>query len=634
MFSVKRKRKSFFVFIFLIVLGPSFLLFKNVKAESLIRITKVQFSGGSGKADEDYIEITNFSQSDFNLKGYRLVKRTQSATQDTTIKSWTKDEIIPRDEKHIWANSKNGFAESIGSNSSTTQTISETNGIALRLGKEDEGEIIDSVNWKNDPVEDDDEAVEEKKDDEEKNKKDAKKYIGKVKISEIYPSPSLKNCTEGLSKKISKEFVEIVNLTKEEIDFSSWYIKDENEYKKEKVGGGKKLKGGEKSGRFYLKEDNFAFNSSGDSVYLYDENDNLIDVVRYTFAKYCYSYAFSGSDWHWTSQITPNSENIFDIKLSGKVKKDSKIYKGVYANFESDSGKKVKKFVWDFGDGHKSYLKKTKHKYEKTGKYLASLKLSGEGEDATYEFIVNVEKYEAPEIRIKSFVPNPKGSDENEYIVIKNNSKKKINLKGWSIATGWDKLINHLIREDFEIKAGKEKKLKKEICAFTLNNVRNKIELRSPDGKSVQKIKYNRKENKIEEDEMYQEKNDQWDWISADNDIVQEEIENALVKKVVELATDKIAEKEKSLSFVKKEDFSENDKLVAIVDFDLKLKMPAKAILKKEKSLKENDSLRGDFYFFTKAHPKKHWIENVRANVLVEVNSRLNGIISKFSLES
>lgn len=115
-------------------------------------------------------------------------------------------------------------------------------------------------------------------------------------------------------------------------------------------------------------------------------------------------------------------------------------------------------------------------------------------------------------ISIVSLSPNPKGKDTKEWIEIKNGTKKEINLKNWSVATGWKKLSNHPIRKDFKIKPGKSKKLTRKICAFILNNSKNKIELRDPFGETVQKIKYNRKKDKIEEDEIYQKIGKKWNW--------------------------------------------------------------------------------------------------------------------------
>jgi hypothetical protein len=341
-------------------------------------------------------------------------------------------------------------------------------------------------------------------DDTNSNDKDKPDYSGKVKINEIVPSPATGE----------KEMIEIINLSDKAIDFSQWYVKDEKNNKKI-------LSAGTARNNFYYKQDSFSLNSDGDSVYLYDENNNLIDTLKYAPSQTnkAYAYDSESSAWRWTSKKTPGEKNLFDKKLLGKIKKDDPAYIGMYANFSVDADSDAQKFTWDFGDGHKSYLKDAKHKYEKTGDYSASLKISGNGETSEYFFTVKVEKYKAPKIRISSVSPNPKGVDtKKEYITLQNKSKKKINLKDWSVAMGWDSLVNHPIREDFIVKAGKSKKLTQKICAFTLNNTKTKIELRDPSGKVAQKIEYDRTTNKIEEDEIYQKGGAGWDWLKAQTD--------------------------------------------------------------------------------------------------------------------
>jgi len=110
-------------------------------------ISRVQITGGTGKTDNDFISIFNKTNSVIDLTGLRLVKRTQSGTSDTTIKSWIDPFLLNPGAIYTWANSNNNFAETINADSSSTQTISNDNGIALRLGAENTGTIIDSLGW-------------------------------------------------------------------------------------------------------------------------------------------------------------------------------------------------------------------------------------------------------------------------------------------------------------------------------------------------------------------------------------------------------------------------------------------------------------------------------------------------------
>jgi hypothetical protein len=122
---------------------PSLLSKSNVNH---ILISQIQITGGTGKTSNDFIEIYNPTSQQFNLKGYRLVKRTQTNTSDTLIKSWTVDTFIPALGFYLWANSN--FADiSALPDSTTSETLSNDNGIAIRYGSNDTGAVIDSVAW-------------------------------------------------------------------------------------------------------------------------------------------------------------------------------------------------------------------------------------------------------------------------------------------------------------------------------------------------------------------------------------------------------------------------------------------------------------------------------------------------------
>jgi hypothetical protein len=109
-------------------------------------ISQVQISGTT-KSSEDFIKLFNPDSSPFDLKGHRLIKRTKTGTTDTSIKSFTSTSLIPAGGYFTWASSADGFADSIGADTATSQSLSADNGIALRQGAEDEGLIIDSVAW-------------------------------------------------------------------------------------------------------------------------------------------------------------------------------------------------------------------------------------------------------------------------------------------------------------------------------------------------------------------------------------------------------------------------------------------------------------------------------------------------------
>jgi len=230
------------------------------------------------------------------------------------------------------------------------------------------------------------------------------------------------------------------------------------------------------------------------------------------------SYNFSDNGWKWSRFFTKGKENKFNNLPESKLKIEKKIYKSMLAEFKvsaSDKDKDELKFVWDFGDEHKSYKQNTSHKYLKKGIYQVSLKISDGSEDVFETFEIKVGSFPKEELKIVSVKANPRGKDtEHETIKIKNNSKKKINLKGWSVATGWKELYNHPINKKFVLKPGETKELTRKYSAFTLNNKQTKIELRRPDGSVASKVKYSKKEG-IQDDEVYEKMEDEWEWVGS-----------------------------------------------------------------------------------------------------------------------
>ncbi|KKQ79600.1 MAG: hypothetical protein UT03_C0047G0001 [Candidatus Moranbacteria bacterium GW2011_GWD2_38_7] len=86
------------------------------------------------------------------------------------------------------------------------------------------------------------------------------------------------------------------------------------------------------------------------------------------------------------------------------------------------------------------------------------------------------------------------------------------------VKTGWKKFANHPIKEDVEIKKNKAKEITREVSSFTLNNKKDKIELRYPDGKVAYSVKY-KKEDGIEEGEVYRKIKGGWEWYQSQKSI-------------------------------------------------------------------------------------------------------------------
>jgi len=117
-------------------------------ATAHILIAEVQITGGSGKTTNDFIKIFNPNPAPFNLKGYRLVKRTKTGISDTSIKSWVTDTFVSAGGYYIWANSSFTVL-SPPADIITSGSIADDNGVAVRQGLENTGVVMDAVAWGN-----------------------------------------------------------------------------------------------------------------------------------------------------------------------------------------------------------------------------------------------------------------------------------------------------------------------------------------------------------------------------------------------------------------------------------------------------------------------------------------------------
>lgn len=118
-----------------------------------ILITEVQIEGDS--VNQDYVRFYNPNPYDVNLGDYRnkylrLVKRSKTSSSDTTIKSWNRDsETKIRGQRYfLWASSRDeNYPGLVHADCSTSQYLSADNGIGLRIGEADTGELIDALGW-------------------------------------------------------------------------------------------------------------------------------------------------------------------------------------------------------------------------------------------------------------------------------------------------------------------------------------------------------------------------------------------------------------------------------------------------------------------------------------------------------
>lgn len=348
------------------------------------RLLIVEVQIAAENAFDDFIKIYNPSDSDIFLGNYkgsylRLVKRTKSSAKDYSIKSWSKDSVanVPAKGFFLWASSKNeSFPAKIKADSQTSQTLSKDNGVALRIGPENTGELIDSVGWGNfnnilfenasfyknpgagqilsrkenngiyqdtNNNEDDfylktkdgfypkteensalentvppDMPAETKTETGYKKEQTTQDTITPAEIKkEIKQYPNGVIFSEILPSPKgpdeTEEWIEIFNKNDLEVSLSGWKIKDT-------AGGIKTYVFPENSkinarGYFVLKrtDSKITLNNDGDGLELIKPNNIVADKITFGKSPVGASFNLTDSDWQWSSVLTPESQNIIQL---------------------------------------------------------------------------------------------------------------------------------------------------------------------------------------------------------------------------------------------------------------------------------------------------------------------------------
>jgi hypothetical protein len=460
-------------------------------------------SGADG--DQEFVELYNPNDEQINLTGWTLNNTTQNSHHSYNLDGFQIE------AKHYLVLKKIDYGFSLHNTFSQTELISPNPQIKTELTYQEtkEGRSLNVAQ------NDDGEDYWARTSSGLENNPDPKltNYPNLV-LSEILPNP---NGDESLN-----EFIEIYNPNAVAVDLIDWQIKDSSStgnylFSQSKIIPAKNYL------TIYRSEFDFALNNSGgEAVYLLAPNEKIKSQVEYQTAReeISYNFNFVNENWRWSRFLTPNKENQFNnLPKITKFSIDKKIYKKMYAEFEVqaiDLDNEKLQYRWDFGDGHRSYQRKTRHKYLKTGTYFGNVRIQDSSEEVVKNFTIKVKKYPKYKVEIIQVMPNPVGKDSiNEFVVVKNNSKHKINLENWSVATATEekKIINHPIHTKLIIQAGEEKKITRKDSAFSLPNKKGVVELRRPDGSVADKIAY-AKNQSIKENEAYEKNQGQWHWVA------------------------------------------------------------------------------------------------------------------------
>lgn len=467
---------------------------------------------GGDKASDEFVELFNPTDQPINLSGWSLRKKTKSdaSVKGSSIKTLGAADGVPAHGHLVWANSTGVFKDF--ADVTTTGSLSADNSLGLF---DQDGVLVDFATWGDGHVAPFGPKNFENLKEKERAARDhptlswsisksptptnslGEKYQEElppppppstswtVRINEVFPNPKAKGDIG--------EFIEFYNFGENDIDLSGWTLRDASTTGKYVFPAGKTIM---KAGYFVVTDQDFtlSLNNTKEGLSLFDSGGNLVHSVAYEKTKEGVTLNWVNGRLRGGRTPTPGAENTDNTDPVTRERVPKKGYAGVPVDFRargSDSDGDALKFTWNFGDGHKSYKEKTSHTYEKTGRYAVTLSTDDGIDTAMESFEIEIKKYEYPKLRIVAFMPNPEGKDtEKEWVEIENLGKKEVNLKGFGIATGTKKLVNHPIRDDFIIEGKSIKRLTREDSLFNLPNQKGKIELRAPDGKVLQKLKY------------------------------------------------------------------------------------------------------------------------------------------------
>lgn len=482
--------------------------------------------------NNDFIELHNTTNKPIDISGWKLKKITQGGTESKIITFSLKGYkvIIPANDYLLWSHEdyspknltlKQFTSKEILSNNYSIGLFNKNDNLidSLTYGSGHKETYNPSIIYQGNPS-----ANESLERDLEKNIFNLQEnpspentaflieFIPEqlpLRINEVFPNPAAKG--------EDNEYIEIYNFGDKNIDLTGFILKDATRSGGYVFPAETEIKPGEFL-LIYKSVSKISLNNTEEQIYLLDDNENQIDFLEYFKTKEESSFGFDEVEntFRWSKNLTPGAKNIFDPAPSGKSKIPKKSYKNFPTEF-SASGSTDYDYSWDFGDGSRSTKQKISHTYKKTGKYKGFLIIDNGVEEKKIDFEIKIEKYPKRSLDIIAVLPNPEGTDEdNEYIIIKNNDKKEIDLSDWSIATGSkkDKLTNHPFTKSITLKKGEEKIIYNKHSNFSLPNQKGYIELRQPDGKTSDKVSY-AKEKTIGENELYKltgEKN--WNWIN------------------------------------------------------------------------------------------------------------------------
>lgn len=170
--------------------------------------------------------------------------------------------------------------------------------------------------------------------------------------------------------------------------------------------------------------------------------------------------------------------------------------------------------TWDFGDKTNAEGTNVSHVYNAIGEYIVILKADNGGNISEDSLKVKVVAPEfSDKIIISELLPNPAGADKDgEWIELYNFGDKKINLKGWILASGAKlKGKQYIFSGDSFIEAKSFLIVGRNESGMVLTNESGNVSLLWPAEKIISEVSY----GSAKEGKSYAFVNNAWQWSDA-----------------------------------------------------------------------------------------------------------------------
>jgi len=308
--------------------SPVSALAQSIQGSTTIVISEISM-GTSASASNEFVELYNNAKTDIDVSNWTIYYKS------STGKTWTKKASLPQNTIIHSHDYLLIASELSGADVKLSSGLAQTGGtVQLR---DTNGTNIDMVGWGTADTSElqaataaqADEVVYRQFDDQTQTMIDSDNNFSDFDISSTatpklppaieIPAPDITTTYPVISlsellpdpvapqSDTSDEFIELYNPNNTEVNLSGWILKDAG-------GASYILKDKTIPSLGYLTitsaESSLSLNNSGDSIYLYSPDNNLVDEsADYGNAKPGLSWAVVGNSWSWTVSPTPNAAN-------------------------------------------------------------------------------------------------------------------------------------------------------------------------------------------------------------------------------------------------------------------------------------------------------------------------------------